>query len=267
MSSLQGLRGTAEGLRITAAHTRATSRTRAEEGIPGNTKEAEMTTTTRYREWLVEALESSAAWRRDVDSRFPDDPRNANCANALLEAADVVRQFSDNHPAFEAMAEIDREASEAGTDFFSQEGSGRSSFAGRYGFEQDLTPVTEESVNRLVREVVKEQEHELRETLAWRAIEDEEGIEHILALEDRDGHGYDARLIAVEIATAETRYGDFVAIYATEDGKVFLYDSGRLRLEQLPPRETEETLRNWLDPAAYAQAAERLGLDPVVNIN
>jgi hypothetical protein len=49
-----------------------------------------------YRDLLIDHLEQTARWREDVAERFPDDPRNTNCALALRDAADYVRGLGED---------------------------------------------------------------------------------------------------------------------------------------------------------------------------
>jgi len=65
-----------------------------------------MTSTSAYRDWIAEMLESQSSWRARKAEEWPDDSRNARSSAALSAAAKFVRDMDPEHPAVRQFAEL-----------------------------------------------------------------------------------------------------------------------------------------------------------------
>lgn len=59
------------------------------------------------KELLRVEIESTADWRLMKACKYPDDKRNANCAEALLQVSELVKQLSVTHDLFLKLAAIE----------------------------------------------------------------------------------------------------------------------------------------------------------------
>jgi hypothetical protein len=59
------------------------------------------------KQWLVDKLESTASWREMKAQQYPEDSRNASCAETLFDVAAAVKDLPDSHELFRKQVSID----------------------------------------------------------------------------------------------------------------------------------------------------------------
>lgn len=109
--------------------------------------------------------------------------------------------------------------------------------------------------SRLLRDAVSTELHRraaVREALTNSTI-------HEVTLEDKDGRTFTGRITGKQIANSRD-----LDVYLTDDERVILHD--KFRLKHWVLQDPSEDLREQLEPGAYADAMNALGLKPVIDI-
>jgi len=89
------------------------------------------------REILAQEFASTAAWRRDLARRYPEEPAHLHSVSALEQLADYVRSLPKDDVRLLALAALNR-----GLDFFSFGGEETRYLIDQYGFQGSPLPVT-----------------------------------------------------------------------------------------------------------------------------
>ena len=89
------------------------------------------------REVLAQEFASTAAWRRDLAKRHPEEPANLHSASALEQLAEYVRSLPEDDARLQALASLNRDL-----DFFSLGGEDTRYLIDQYGFQGSSVLVT-----------------------------------------------------------------------------------------------------------------------------
>jgi hypothetical protein len=157
------------------------------------------------RQWLVEHIDDTARWRTDKAEQYPDDIRNVHSAQALRDAAALLRAMDEDDlpPSFHALERLG-EAIVSPTWWEAYPwGPEASRAASRFGFDQAYLSVTGSEVGELLEMIyrgVLEDEADHVSDMSEQELDDREPLITILRDEGvmrSNVENRDARLLEV----------------------------------------------------------------------
>jgi hypothetical protein len=107
------------------------------------------------REILAQEFASTAAWRRDLARRYPQESANLHGASALEQLAESVRSLPEADERLDSLATLNRDP-----DFFALGGEDTRYLIDQYGFQRSPLSVTPAACTAFLAQLVAAASHD-----------------------------------------------------------------------------------------------------------